>query len=320
MFLNESRNHHYLSQTEQRLNAMNPSADARNQRIFAFEVSDREKPVLNIVDQRGTRIESNLSCLDLFSFNVVDSRYRMNLESSFGKYEREAAQKSRALVEKLRTGSVDIKTEILDVFAIKQLNFFRNPYCVTKTMNTFGVAANYSPTDPELKAAYDAVLIGSRPHASAVCKKFDLTPELYEGWLRALFVLLAPVATNNIFEELIRTQFAEHYVAANVFDYTLSDASDVCLLSDRGFNTVQETKNTWVIEFNLSSRTFVCFYLSTLGEYDVPTQIKAKMKGQTSVNYTQNDRRLLAAYNRRTAYQCAKKVFAASASPRLAVE
>jgi hypothetical protein len=138
MFQNDARNHHFVSQAEQRLNAANPAAVPQNQRIYTFSVTDRDEPTLQLVNSRGSKIERNLSCTDLFSFNVVDARYRSNLEQVFGKYEADAAQKSEGLVEKLRSGATDVKAEILDVFAIKLLNFFRNPHCVRKAMNTFG--------------------------------------------------------------------------------------------------------------------------------------------------------------------------------------
>ena len=318
MYLNAARNHHYVSQAEQRLNAVNPTADRRKQRILVFEVRDRDLPVLNLLDPRGTKIESNLSSFDLFSFEVVDSRYRRNLEDIFGRYEGEVAQKSRGLIEKLRAGSADIKAEVLDVFAIKLLNFFRNPYCVQKAMNTFGAATNYEPTDPDLKTAYRAVLNGSRPQIASICAAFGLTPELYESWLRALFVILAPVAPVNIFEGTIKALFEHNYVSVNVFDYAQPDEGDTCLLSDRGFNMPQQAENLFMFEFNLGARSFACFQMSNLNEYDVRDDVKARMKGHVDVRYVANDRRLLAAYNQRTAYQCDTKVFAAKPSPRLA--
>lgn len=317
MFLNDARNHHYVSQAEQRLNASNPSADPRNQRIFVFKVSDREKPVLHLLAGGGAKIESNLSYLDLFSFKVVDRRYRMNLEKVFGKYEEDVVQRSQGLVSKLRVGSKDIKAEILDIFAIKLLNFFRNPHCVRKALASFGVASSCAPTDPDLKAAYDAVLNGSRPHAAAVCEAFALTADLYEAWLRALFVILAPVEPVNIFESLIKSLFEGSCVMVNVFDYLGSDDNNRCLLSDRGFNIPQQRENSFAFEFNLSARSFACFYLSNLNEYNVRDDVKAKMRGQVNVTYVPNDQRILAAYNQRTVYQCAERVFAATASPRL---
>ena len=39
---NDTRNQHFVTQGEQRLNALNPRADPKNQRIYSFQVVDRE--------------------------------------------------------------------------------------------------------------------------------------------------------------------------------------------------------------------------------------------------------------------------------------
>jgi hypothetical protein len=43
---NDTRNKHFLTQGEQRLNALNPQADPSNQRIYSFEVIDRDNHTL----------------------------------------------------------------------------------------------------------------------------------------------------------------------------------------------------------------------------------------------------------------------------------
>jgi hypothetical protein len=317
LFLNEARNHHFVSQAEQRLNSVDPTAERRYQRILVFDVPDREKPLLKLHDSLGTEIKNNLSFLDLFSFEVVDANHRQNLERVFGKYEQEVASKSQQLLAKLAAGSDDVKGEIVDVFAAKLLNFFRNPYCVQKAMNTFGFAANYRPTDPDLDAAFLAVLNGSRPHAASVCGTFGLAADLYEGWLRALFVLLAPAFPLNLFENIIKDSFEKSFVVVNVFDYSSSDPNDVCLLSDRGFNIPEQSESRFMFEFNLTSRAFACFHLTNLDDTNVRAGLKEGAKGRVHVVRTSDDLSVLAAYNQRTAYQCAGKVFAASPSPRL---
>jgi hypothetical protein len=255
--------------------------------------------------------------LDLFSFDVVDARYRHNLERVFGKYEQDVASKSEQLLAKLAARSDDLKSEIIDVFAAKLLNFFRNPYSVQKAMNTFGLAAGYRPADPDLNAAFLAVMNGSRPQAVTVCDTFCLAPDLYEAWLRALFVLLAPASPLNLFEGVIKDLFEKSFTMVNVFDYSSSGPNDVCLLSDRGFNIPEQRESRFMFEFNLTSRAFACFYLTNLGDVDARSDLKEAAKGRVHVVRTSNDLRMLAAFNQRTAYQCAGKVFSASTSPRL---
>ena len=42
MRANDTRNQHFLTQSEQRLNALNPKASRSNLRIYSFTVADRD--------------------------------------------------------------------------------------------------------------------------------------------------------------------------------------------------------------------------------------------------------------------------------------
>jgi hypothetical protein len=59
------RNQHFISQAEQRLNAMNPNTLPENQRIYEFNVVDRDVPVLKLQSPNGRKIENSLSWEDL---------------------------------------------------------------------------------------------------------------------------------------------------------------------------------------------------------------------------------------------------------------
>src|SRR5664279_1243886 len=110
---NQTKNQHYVSQAEQRLNAMNPQARPENQRIYAFDIVDRETPIPTLGEPRKDKIARSLSYEDIFSFDVIDSRYRNNLEDMFQRYEENILRDSEALIDKLRHGQADIKTEIV---------------------------------------------------------------------------------------------------------------------------------------------------------------------------------------------------------------
>ena len=65
---NTTKDQHFISQVEQRLNALNPAARPENQRIYEFKVVDREQHVVELTDVRGKSIVSSLSIFDLFSW------------------------------------------------------------------------------------------------------------------------------------------------------------------------------------------------------------------------------------------------------------
>ena len=155
MLENSTRKQHFVTQAEQRLNAMNPDADARHMRIYSFEVVDRDNYILALESGNGRAIGTNLSLFDLFSFDVPDGgSVRHNFKSLFHKYEKHIAVHTRSLLAKLNAGSKDIKAEIIDLFAAKLLNFVRKPFCIPKVLNTFPGLAAYDPTDPALLTAY----------------------------------------------------------------------------------------------------------------------------------------------------------------------
>jgi hypothetical protein len=177
---NDTRNQHFVSQGEQRLNALNPQADRKNQRIYSFEVIDRENYQLALESPIGRPIESNLSLFDLFSFDVPgESRLRLNFESLFRKYEGYIKDHTQSLLAKLNAGSGDIKVEIINLFAAKMLNFVRNPFSIVKVLNSFPDLASHDPTDPALLADYRRVVSGRKPQQAHLCAELGISEAQY---------------------------------------------------------------------------------------------------------------------------------------------
>ncbi len=324
---NTTFNQHFLSQAEQRLNASNPDARRENQRIYEFDVVDREAWEIRLRSVTGRRIQGTSSWHDLFSFDVAGDT-RSNLERLFQNYENDISRVSESLLTKLRgpCKGEDIKAELIDLFALKFLNFMRNPYSVPKALATLGEAAGYFPTDPELRQAHELVREGSKPHREAVCRQFGLTPDLYDRWLRTLFNLLIPLPPpqRNIFDHVIKDLFEQHWVIVAVHQYaSVADDGNVCLLSDRGFNMIHdqpELKWAFVFEFNITSRAFASFAFCDVARYqgvNIPPEVAEHFRSKVQVNTSTDDVAALVTYNQRTVYQCARTVFAADQCPRL---
>lgn len=84
MQANDTRNQHFLTQVEQRLNASNPQAERSNLRIYSFKLIDRTNYLLELENPNGKLIGKNLSLFDLFSFDVLDNtNLRLNFESMY---------------------------------------------------------------------------------------------------------------------------------------------------------------------------------------------------------------------------------------------
>jgi len=324
MRANETRNQHFVSQVEQKLNAVNPDRASRKFRIYSFRLVDREAYQIELETPRGRAIASNLSMLDLFSFDVPGGgRLRMNLEALFHKYEKNVETHTRSLLAKLATGSADLKAEIIDLFAAKLLNFVRNPFCIEKVLNSFPGVTAYEPIYPDLLAAYRLVAAGRKPHQARLCEQLGISHETYDKWLRLLFILLMQTGDDrpNLFEGIIKGLFEARNTQAAAFVWVYDQ--DHCLLSDRSFSQPIPDGPHMAMSFNLCSTAFVDYIFAdaaTLVQDRAPPEFVAnalaawKQRPQASINVTmtRNNSEMLARYNRRVIEQCRERVYCAA--------
>ncbi|SOE97679.1 hypothetical protein SAMN05414139_10829 [Burkholderia sp. D7] len=260
MLENDTKNQHFVTQAEQRLNASNPDADDKNKRIYSFKLVDRENYGLALENPNGNRISKNLSASDLFSFDVAgDSDRRHNFEALFQKYEGPVATHTRNLLDKLKANNNDIKTEVIDLFAAKLLNFVRNPLSVVKILNTFPGLAAHDPTNPELLKMYRRIANGKKPHQARRCAELGISDVQYLEWLRILFMLLMPLEDGrpNFFDQIIKQLFenGDNYLAVWVCEYD----HESCLLSDRGYSQPIPDGPHMAFSFNLCRNAFISY-------------------------------------------------------------
>lgn len=321
-----------ISKVEQKLNALNPQADARNLRIYSFEVVDRENYTLSLESLNGRPIGSNLSLFDLFSFDVPgNDRIRLNFELLFQKYESYIETHTRSLLAKLNGGGGDIKAEIIDLFAPKLLNFVRNPFSIVKVLNSFPGVASYDPADPALLADYRRIVSGRKPHQAHLCAELGISDAQYVEWLRVLFMLLVPMARgrSNLFEEMIKNLLEDRktHVAAFVCEYD----SHRCLLSDRGFSQPIADGPHMAFSFNLCATAFIDYVFA-----DPATLLQGKASPEfiahaiacwerlpekrINVTFLRNNLDMLARYNRRVIEQCYKRVYCSAKDGLVLVE
>ncbi len=317
---NETKNQHFVSQVEQRLN----SIPGQPGLIYALKVVDRESYSTRLTKNAGESIRLSLSAQDLFTFDRIDERLRRNYEALFQRYEQDLGMHSEALLQKLQRGESEIKDELLSVFAAKLLNFVRNPFCVRPMLDTFRAVTTYQFTDQALRDADALVLAGSRAQEAEVCARYAITPGEYHLWLRTLFMLLSETADeHNLFEHALKGLLESSKVEVIVYHMTTSNSEDVCLLSDRGLNKLPVElvggASATMLEFNISSRAFASFTFCDPKDFvaknHLPPEVAALAAAQVTVRRVENDLRNLRAYNRRTIYQCAERVFSSCSTP-----
>jgi hypothetical protein len=307
----ETKNQHFVSQAEQRLN----SIPGQGGLIYALELVDRENHSVRPTKRAGESIRLSLSAQDLFTFDRIDEKVRMNFETLFQRYEQDVGERSQTLLQKLQNGDSEIKAELLAVFAAKLLNFARNPFCVRKVLNTFGEVAPHQFTDQGLQDAYERVLNGSRSQEATVCERYTIDPEDYRRWLRTLFMLLSITPDErNLFEQTIKGIFESCKTHVFVGHFTTSTPGDVCLLSDRGYNELpvelSGTTSATMLQFNVSARAFVSFTFCDPKEFvannGLRPEVAEQAAGHVSVERVENNLELLRAYNRHTIYRDAE--------------
>jgi hypothetical protein len=317
-----TRNQHFVSRVEQKLNALNPHSTSKKFRIYSFTVANRETCEIALENPRGRPIATNLSMLDLFSFDVSDhGPSRKNLEKLFHKYEANVEFYTNNLMAKLAAGDSDIKAEMIDLFAAKLLNFIRNPFCIQKVLNSFPGITSYEPTDPTQLATYREILSGRKPHQKHLCGDLGISDQLYGEWLRLLFMLLEPTADDrpNLFESVIKRLMESRGTQAAAFVSMYDD--DRCLLSDRSFcEPVAQGPHIMGMSFNLCSTAFIDYVFADPAkivegraspEFVAAAVADWQRRPNVTINVTmvRNNRDMLVRYNRRAVEQCYERVY-----------
>lgn len=326
---NPTQNQHFISQSEQRLNAINPhAAERRSRRIFAFNLADRKKTIVTLDQDQGVPLRENLAFSDLFSLDI-QGKLRLNLEDCFQRYERDVATHTKSLLAKLNTDNPDIKVELIGLFMSKFLNLLRNPHSVTKVLNLLGDGlGRFAPTEPQLLQAYRE-LASPKPYQEPILRAFKLTSEDYRRWLQSLFLMVAvDLEGRPILDHIVRSILQSSIGHITVHRYSESDPDALCLLSDRGLNDLSSSDKTRTMimwDFNLTSKAFIRLGLSNLKEWipinfphlalEERRQLQQAIQGNISFEVRDNDLKTLTNYNVNAVLQCAQQVFCAGRSP-----
>lgn len=320
-----STNHHYVSQVEQRLNAIDPSRHKKSQRIHSFSITNREEYEVELDSLTGVKIKNNLSFDDLYSFDGFDLEEKYSLEGLYGNYEREIGQLSESLVQKVSVNDSNIREELIRIFVLKVLNSFRNPYCIKKTLNTIGDLSSFFPADETLKSIYEKIENGVDPTRPGIAASFSVSEVEYVRWIKALFNLLAVKDSNgmNVMESMLFSMFETPNNIVNIFVNTYNGECEdkYVALSDRGFTILTDRDEHTTYEFNLSSNSFITYIFtdvresasSILGEDERKIERIIELNGNNKkhvrVHFIQNNLEILDRYNRNVVYQSHSKVF-----------
>ncbi|WP_216820373.1 hypothetical protein [Proteus mirabilis] len=277
---------------------------------------DRESYSIKLDSLNGFKISNTLSLNDIFSFDVLEKdNTRHNFEKLFNKYETDIKKHSDNLIIKLKNKNKDIKSEIVNIFLSKTLNFIRNPYSINKILNTYSSLRNMHPTDLIHYKNYERILNGRKPHQQHICQKLGITERKYKEWLSIIFLLLIQFEKNqfNIFEQSVKSLFEDKNLLKTIYLYTFDEKS--CLLSDRGYSIPfpEDQLTSW--DFNINSKCFIRYIFADIKLFspiNTPRTIYEQYKNNNNTIYYEhinNDLNELEKYNRNLVYQCHKNIY-----------
>jgi hypothetical protein len=269
---NPTKIQHFVSQVEQRLNGIPPD---RN-RIYKFEVIHRENSIIKLAHKKGVSIRANLAIEHLFSFDKSGSLAK-SFENLFQRYEERMSTAVNKLKEGLDQKSNNlIGTALYEIWLLKFLNIWRNPYGVKKFLNTFYMLYSYPPpTDRYFLKCYQDI---DNLKTNDLFKGFSdlgLSLKEYKKWLRGLLLLLMPNAEtsaaqgnpfNNIFERIAYDLLTNKTTFRFIKLHVLSEGfPGRFLLNDRSYfySTEPSNKDQLILNFNITDRIAMTYMITT---------------------------------------------------------
>ncbi|MEN5148037.1 hypothetical protein [Pseudomonas orientalis] len=327
---NNTRNQHFLSQSEQRLNAMNPAASQSKQKMYCFEVLDREKFIVRPFEKKTVKIENTLSIDDLYSFQVEDKVMRHNFEELFKKYETQISAATKRL-ERFATSYPEgitqedyksLSNDLLYILITKQYNSFRNPYNIKKTLRILQQSESLWPLDGRMFEICLRIISGNRPHQQHICNQLGISSDDYWKWLKGLFFISIDMGGDepNLFDGMIKEYFKEPKFLCNFEIYFYDDKSTKgqVLLPDTGAIVPSLHFPAWVRHgFNLSANAFLYVGFTHISQLTSDqNEINGfDNKGRRQIRLIKNEISALHTYNRQCVAQARQYVYCASPQP-----
>ena len=320
-----TRNQHFVSRSEQRLNA---SGDGDY--IYEFMIQRRGVAEdIRLAAAKRRKIGGNLKFDDLFSFNVApEANLRENFEELFQQYEDKMASLTTSLLAKAAVRSSDVVVELVDLMSAKLMNFVRNPFSIERMLNTFPNLRGLRPTDPDKNALLERVLNGRNPHQKYICGELKISDGQYRDWLATIFVLLEDLRPGhtNMLNQIVADLFNSRDTAACAMVCTYSEQK--VLLSDRATssNIANGPKGNG-FDFNLSKSAFVRYLFldkAALVEGKAhpdfiaqALEIDRQQTPRLMIRYERDVLPILQNYNWHVVNQSHQRVFCASKKPLL---
>lgn len=300
-FKNNTKHQHFLSACEQKFNCINPNAKRDNRKIYSFEIYDHINLRLNKPSK--IKIDNNSCDLDLFTFDIIDHKYRENFESLFQMFEDDLVEITDIILKKAHCSNQSFDLEPFHLFIVKFFNVIKSPYSINECLSLFSDVLKYRPHAEVLDELLDKIEQPNNLSVKHLCEKYSITTKEYSSWLSVIFMLTIDMGNNKkIYIEFVKSLFECNKTDVFVEIYTFDD--DCCLLSDRGYTKPNSKEKSLVFDFNISSKCFIR-YIFLERKNIKPSQFKI----HCSLSVKHNDFYKLKQYNQLVIIQSHKRVF-----------
>ena len=196
---NTARNHHYVSQTEQRQHAFNTEVNANNQNVYRHAKAKQfERGSVG----QSVNIDHNLSAQDLYTLAQLRDGQQYNMENWFVRYE--GRFEADALAAKmLPLGEHVLPEEVARVLKLKWLSLLRNPLNADHFIVRH-LSQAWQPSLSQFAQTLEPYIHDRDDEARhKLAKQFGFTDKAYVSWLSFLYALLSDaVATPSWLERI----------------------------------------------------------------------------------------------------------------------
>jgi hypothetical protein len=314
---NKTRNQHYVSQAEQKLNSSN------RQNIYQFEVHNKDSDLEDIFLKRkdpSRNVEKNLALKHLYTFEKLTSGLFLNLELIFKEYEDEITNSSNKIIAQLQENCLDITDDYVKLYKVKLMNIFRNPFNINFTLECLSPLEFAQFLDSDENEMLNR--IGLAEPDQKILNFLEVDIATYRQWLKILFALLVTSEKKESLLDIFLVHQKNNIKSNLIIAVIISDEPNHCLLSDRGFTNFS-VDHEFFFSFSLDANHIISFSSHDIADdpnvarMENPDKV-ISLHHKTKKVYIIRDYpalQHLKSYNQQTAYQSKNHVFCKSEKP-----
>lgn len=337
---NDTRNQHFVSQAEQRLNSCSVDAKSPKAEIYSFDIIDREHGKIRL--NKKNKIQNNLAFPDLFTLARISEKDRLNFEHLFKRYEASHPSQVSTLLAWIATArskveytsnGIDLKNiegcdfsifieAIKQIYTYKLLNWLRNPYKIGDILKTFARFTNFTINKKNALSLYMALTEKNQAEQKYICDTFFVSAEEYKEWIRLLLLFLyseddEPSSLQGMVEECFKANECSHLI------FILSSDQSCALLSDIG--VIKDLPEFGAATYINVSKNCVILLQHTFNEVVLKkifsenknlenngTELRGEISCSITAKLFVNNEELLTGYNKICVKAAALQVFSAS--------